>query len=1223
MRSLRSALVGASLIGVACGGGSHPDQSDASAPEAAARTTPLSVARGLSMPRREIAEVLSGRIAIRAEGEGFAALPTTPGDLALHVAAKASAKTRIGTDDDHSLLLSIDGAQGSNAESDDGAVLHRDVFPGTDAIWATTEARAELLFLLRDQRAPKTFQVHVERGAALLPPERERDGFSFRDDRGNVRLHIPKPIAVDAAGVSRAAEMSFSADGRTLTVALDDTGLAFPILLDPAVAQARWTKIGDRTYRTRATFSWDPVRGKLLGYGGYGPDGADNLKPGKTSPTLFEYVSPGGTFNGLADGPIGMTTAMFGGLPPWENYGFVGTFDSARNKLMAFGGQQYDCMMGCKALGLMEVWEWTSATNAWAQVCTSAACAASAPSTGSPPPFIEAVYDELRKVSVVCDTGARACKTWNGATGAWTAITAFPVTMGHGWYDATYQAATYFGADGTYSWNGTSWVKRTTGTLSSAAGVAYDTLRKRAVAVNPTGLLTSDTYEWDGSSANWLLVVPASDSTPPVKPSLAMGYDRLNGRVVAWGGGKGYLGATSSYDMVPGLYEYKAYGNTCAGDADCYGGSCRDGFCCDTKCGACQRCDGPGNGGVCAPVIGAPLVGTEHDTCTGTKACDTSGACKSKNGQACSAGTDCASGACVDGFCCNAACNQACEVCNVTPGTCTAAPKGAGGRTSCGVGSCNGTSHVCSTSCATDADCSASGFCNAGTCVAVSAQGTACTRDRQCASGSCHDGFCCSSGCSGPCETCAKAKGASADGTCTPLPAATKPAACGGYACSGTSGACAIGCTDDAGCTSGYYCDGAFCQKARAQGDGCTRTGQCGTGLTCADGVCCNSACDGVCQACSAANKESGDAPGVCGQAKIGTDPGDRCPTEDSTTCGKSGKCGASGTCALWPKGSACGSGVTCDGSTAKGRTCDGLGTCVETAGASCAPGACSTTSGCTFTCTTSSDCDASGYCDAGTCRTRALVGRTCTADDQCATGVCADGVCCATACKGLCEACNAGGTEGTCTAITGVPREGHGACPGAGGADACTATACDGTARDTCKAFAGPEVSCRTASCTDGLETLATKCDGTGSCPAASTRTCAPFACAGTRCASKCVTNDDCAKGNRCDVGTGKCVSNGTCDGDHTVVGADGSKTECAPYKCNDDGCKTACVTSDECAAPAICDGNKCVVSEAPSGDSGGCATSPPRRGGSMLAGLLVVLFAARRRISKSKEAR
>ncbi|MGZ3478580.1 MAG: hypothetical protein ACXVCJ_29030, partial [Polyangiales bacterium] len=172
------------------------------------------------MPRREIAEVLSGRIAIRAEGEGFAALPTTPGDLALHVAAKASAKTRIGTDDDHSLLLSIDGARGSNAESDDGAVLHRDVFPGTDAIWATTEARAELLFLLRDQRAPKTFQVHVERGAALLPPERERDGFSFRDDRGNVRLHIPKPIAVDAAGVSRAAEMSFSADGRTLTVAL-------------------------------------------------------------------------------------------------------------------------------------------------------------------------------------------------------------------------------------------------------------------------------------------------------------------------------------------------------------------------------------------------------------------------------------------------------------------------------------------------------------------------------------------------------------------------------------------------------------------------------------------------------------------------------------------------------------------------------------------------------------------------------------------------------------------------------------------------------------------------------------------------------------------------------------------------------------------------------------------------------------------------------------------
>jgi hypothetical protein len=1216
MRSLRSALIGACLV--ACSGGSHPDSSDASA-----TSSPLSVARGLSAPRPEIAEILRGRIALVSENEGFAALPITPGDLALHVAAKASAPTRIGTDDDHSLLLSVEGAGGSSAESQDGAVVHRDVFPGTDAIWATNEARAELLFLLRDDRAPTKFQVHVERGASLLAPVPEHDGYSFRDDRGNVRLHIPKAIAVDALGVTRAADMRFSDDGTTLVIALDDTGLVRPILLDPAVAQARWTKIGDRVLRTRATFSWDPVRGKLLGYGGYGTDPADNLKPGATSTLLFEYVSPGGTFNNLADGPGGMTTAMFGGFPPWLNFGWAGTFDSTRNKLMAFGSQQYDCMTGpCKALGLMEVAEWTSATNTWSSPCTSSACKASAPPTGgSNVPFIEPVYDELRKISLVCDRGAASCKAWNGATSTWSTLPAFPVTMGRGWYDPTYQAATFFGADGTYSFNGSAWVKRTTSTLGNAGGVTYDTLRKRAVALNPTGVSTSDTYEWDGSAAAWILVVPASDSSPPVKPNLAMGYDRVNGRVVAWGGGVGYLGASASYDIVSSVYEYKAYGNTCAGDADCYGGSCRDGFCCDTKCGACQRCDGPGNGGVCAPVVGAAFAGTEHDTCTGTNACDPTGACKKKNGQACTAGTDCASGACVDGFCCNAACNQACEVCNVTPGTCTAAPKGAGGRTSCGVGSCNGTSHVCSNACSTDADCSASGFCNAGTCIAVSAQGTACTRDRQCASGTCTDGFCCSSGCSGPCETCAAAKGASANGTCTPLAATTKPVACGGYACSGTSGACATSCTDDAGCSSGYYCDGAFCQKARAQGDGCTRTGQCASGLTCADGVCCNSACDGLCQACAAAHKESGDASGVCGQAAAGTDPGDRCPTEDSTTCGKSGKCGPSGTCALWPKGSACGSGVTCDGSTAKGRTCDGLGTCIETAGASCAPGLCSVVKGCAYDCTDDSGCDASAYCASGTCKTRAPVGRTCTADDQCVSGVCADGVCCATACKGLCEACNAGGTEGTCTAITGVPRAGHGDCPGGGGADACTASACDGTARDTCKAFAGPEVKCREASCKDGLETLSTICDGKGVCPAAETRACAPFACAGTKCASKCTTDDDCSKGNRCDVGTGKCVSNGACDGDHKVLGVDGTTTDCAPYKCGDEGCKTGCTSSDECAAPAICDGNKCVVSDSgDSGDSGGCSTSPPRRGGSMIAGLLVLLYLARR--SSSKEA-
>jgi hypothetical protein len=1195
---LRPALLVALLTG--CGSNAHDERSeaaDASAPGSDA----LSLARTLARPERALADVLRGRIALAAEPSGLGVAPATAGDLALHVAAYASEPTRIGTDDEHGLAISVEGAAPSAAELDDGAALHREVFPATDAIWATTAARAELFFLLRDPRAPKTFRLHLERGAGLEAPERSLAGLTFRDARGHARLQIPTPVALDARGERRSATMTLSDDGHTLTLALDDTGLERPILLDPAVLQARWVAIGDRMARTGGTFSWDPTRQKLLAYGGYELGGG---VPGAVAKTIHAYDTPSHAFALLdSNGPAGFSTALIpGGPSPSVTNGFVGAFDTVRGKLVAVGGNQYACpSTGCEIYGRATVWEWDAAAATWAQRCTDPTCAASAPSQGSQ--STENVYDPTRKVNVVCDPNTRACKSWNGT--AWTTLATFAGTaLYSGWYDPTYGAATFPGGDGTYSWTGTAgtagaWVKRTTSSVA-ALSATYDGIRKRTIALVANGSF-SDTYEWDGvTSSAWTRVLTASTATPYAKPFMAMGFDPVNGRAIAWGGGLGQSSWPSTpTDMIAAVWEYQAFGNACAGDVDCLGGSCRDGFCCDAKCGACRRCDAPGAGGVCAPYAGAASVGTEHDTCTGANACDPSGACKLKSGQTCTSGVQCVSGACVDGVCCGSACTQACEACNVTPGTCTPAPKGSSGRAGCGLGACNGTSTACSTTCTTDGDCSALGYCGTTSCVATKAAGAACARDRQCQSGACRDGVCCNRACGGACEVCAAIKGATADGACTPLPSSTKPAGCGGYACSGGSGACAASCATDAACASGYYCDGALCQKTRAQGEGCARAGECATGLSCADGVCCNAACDGACQACSAAHKQSGDATGTCGAAIAGSDPGDRCPNEAPSTCGRNGVCGAGGTCALWAKGTACDGGVACDAGAAKGKTCDGLGACTtDPVGTACAPGLCSAATGCTFTCATDADCDANGYCDGGSCKARAANGRTCTASPQCASGVCADGVCCATACAGLCEACNGVGTEGTCTAIAGAPRAGHGACPGKSTDDACTAAACDGDARDACKAFAGPEASCRAPSCADAIESLSTRCDGSGACPTASTRACAPFGCAGTRCGESCAADGDCAKGNRCDGG--KCVSIGTCDGDHTVVGANGAKTDCAPYRCGADGCRSGCAISDDCAAPAICDGQKCVRPPPEPVDSGGCSAAAGGSGGS-----------------------
>jgi hypothetical protein len=138
-----------------------------------------------------------------------------------------------------------------------------------------------------------------------------------------------------------------------------------------------------------------------------------------------------------------------------------------------------------------------------------------------------------------------------------------------------------------------------------------------------------------------------------------------------------------------------------------------------------------------------------------------------ERGVACTTGTECISGNCVDGVCCNAMCDGTCEACvgaktgaddgvcmpvkaNTDPdaeceASCTAAgaipATCAGGvaacttmPTSCGYAVCDAQNVACATSCTDNLSCSATGFCNAAhVCakrlrVAIEAHPSACTR---------------------------------------------------------------------------------------------------------------------------------------------------------------------------------------------------------------------------------------------------------------------------------------------------------------------------------------------------------------------------------------------------------------------------------------------------------------------------------------------------------------
>ncbi len=129
-------------------------------------------------------------------------------------------------------------------------------------------------------------------------------------------------------------------------------------------------------------------------------------------------------------------------------------------------------------------------------------------------------------------------------------------------------------------------------------------------------------------------------------------------------------------------------------------------------------------------------------------------------------------------------------------------------------------------------------------------------------------------------------------------------------------------------------------------------------------------------------------------------------------------------------------------------------------------------------------------------CRTERANGATCTQGDMCRSGFCVDGVCCNVACNGQCEACNATGSAGTCTGVTGAPVGGRTACTGAG-------TTCGGTcnpALRTACTYPGTGTTCGAASCANGTATPAATCNGLGACGTATPTPCAPTSAAPRR---------------------------------------------------------------------------------------------------------------------------
>lgn len=198
-----------------------------------------------------------------------------------------------------------------------------------------------------------------------------------------------------------------------------------------------------------------------------------------------------------------------------------------------------------------------------------------------------------------------------------------------------------------------------------------------------------------------------------------------------------------------------------------------------------------------------------------------------------------------------------------------------------------------------------------------------------------------------------------ASGQCVP----SDQRSCGYYACARGTPTCMVSCSGSADCARGAFCENEACQPGRASGAPCGTQEECAS-RSCVDGVCCEDACEGACEACTAAKKGDGE-DGVCGPIAMGTDPDAECTQSPVSTCGKIDTCDGAGACSLHPAGEVC-LGTVCAGLASLQGTsnCDGNGVCVAGPVSDC-PGnlACDSGGGACFTnCAGTNDRCAPGY---------------------------------------------------------------------------------------------------------------------------------------------------------------------------------------------------------------------------------------------------------------------
>ncbi|HZL16912.1 MAG TPA: dickkopf-related protein [Polyangia bacterium] len=352
-----------------------------------------------------------------------------------------------------------------------------------------------------------------------------------------------------------------------------------------------------------------------------------------------------------------------------------------------------------------------------------------------------------------------------------------------------------------------------------------------------------------------------------------------------------------------------------------------------------------------------------------------------------------------------------------------------------------------------------------------------------------------------------------------------------------------------------------------ALGAACGCNAQCASGF-CVENVCCDSACTGGCNTCSATGT-----PGMCVKRPAGDAPRNAtdCAAQSAASCGFDGTCDGSGAC-RYLLGTTC-VGGTCNSDAVVGAyACDGTGQCKPGVTMLCLPFTCDAMQGdplmgqCYPKCTSNAQCTAGQQCNfaTGSCG-QGGPGAHCQTSADCISGFCADNVCCNVACGGACVACNLPGRLGTCWPVDSGKPDPRGVCTDKGATSCGHNGTCDGVGG--CANYV-QDVQCLAPSCTGNRLNTAGTCDGLGTCRPAGVQDCHPFRCVDGACTNSCQTDQD------CDTGTA-CVNN-TCGpkplGFTCAAASECGSGQCVDGVCCESACTGACRSCNLPTSPGHC---------------------------------------------------